>query len=192
MAKNINQAQIERLQQLLSDTGARKVDLATYAGVSQQAVNNWFKYGHVSKDSASKIAAALNISVDWLLYGQAAEPLNQHLVRRDQLAKWFGGDFPEEERQLFEGLLSGGEPFGYQLARRLEEDYQLPHMYLDSQAGEDRPSGNPILSEKEKKLIEYFQQFPEATKDEMLQVFREKVEILDNLFNELKKLRNSK
>lgn len=191
MAKNINQSQIERLQQLLRDTGAKKVELAKFAQVSPQAVNNWFKYGHVSKDAAQRIATALNLSVDWLLYGESSEVLNHQSIRRINLGKWFAEEIPEKERTYIQELISGESPLTYKVARRLESDYGMPYMHLDS-GDENLLNKSPELSPDEKKLIEYYQQFPESTKKEMLRLFKDKADGLDMLFNELKKIRDLK
>lgn len=67
---------IERLQQILDETGLKKTDLAKIADVKPQAVNNWFKNGKVSVNSASAISNYLSdryntdkYKTDWLLGG---------------------------------------------------------------------------------------------------------------------------
>ncbi|MCZ0221750.1 helix-turn-helix domain-containing protein, partial [Escherichia coli] len=106
--------------------GVKKVELSKIAEVSPQAVNNWFKTGLISKDSANKLASELGVSIDWLLYGDAKEPLNRQSLRRKQLESWFATRAQpdhEREKKLIKKLISGEGAFGSLLARRLESDY---------------------------------------------------------------------
>lgn len=193
MAKNINPEQIERLKQLVELVGVKKVELSKIAEVSPQAVNNWFKTGLISKDSANKLASELGVSIDWLLYGDSKEPLNRQSLRRKQLESWFATRVApdnERERKLIKKLISGESAFGSLLARRLESDYGMPHMYLDaiSEAAPETPAVE--LTDQERELLLYFQQFPDSTKQAMVEQFKEKVATFDNLFKELSKLRS--
>lgn len=61
-----NKALIARLNEVYA-RGITKADMARIAGVSPQAVNNWFKKGVISKKSALAIADAVGVSVAWLL-----------------------------------------------------------------------------------------------------------------------------
>ncbi|MDK9364204.1 helix-turn-helix domain-containing protein [Lelliottia wanjuensis] len=63
----------DRLNELLRLKGINKMELAKIAEVSPQSVNGWFKRGSISKASAIKIAAALDVSLSWLL-GESEEP----------------------------------------------------------------------------------------------------------------------
>ncbi|ADU71521.1 putative phage repressor (plasmid) [Pantoea sp. At-9b] len=56
-----------RLDELLKAANLSKADLARIAGVSPQAVNNWFKRGEIGKDSAIKISAATGLDLSWVL-----------------------------------------------------------------------------------------------------------------------------
>lgn len=193
MAKNINPEQIERLKQLVELVGVKKVELSKIAEVSPQAVNNWFKTGLISKDSANKLASELGVSIDWLLYGDSKEPLNRQSLRRKQLESWFATRVApdnERERKLIKKLISGESAFGSLLARRLESDYGMPHMYLDaiSEAVPETPAVE--LTDQERELLLYFQQFPDSTKQAMVEQFKEKAATFDNLFKELSKLRS--
>ncbi|TBL40719.1 helix-turn-helix domain-containing protein [Hafnia alvei] len=193
MAKNINPEQIERLKQLVELVGVKKVELSKIAEVSPQAVNNWFKTGLISKDSANKLASELGVSIDWLLYGDSKEPLNRQSLRRKQLESWFATRVApdnERERKLIKKLISGESAFGSLLARRLESDYGMPHMYLDaiSEAAPETPAVE--LTDQERELLLYFQQFPDSTKQAMVEQFKEKAATFDNLFKELSKLRS--
>lgn len=190
MAKNINPAQIERLKQLLELGNVKKADLSRIAEVTPQAVNNWFKTGLISKDSANKIATALEISLDWLLYGEGSEPLNQTSVRRQKLGEWFEKNQPaQHEKSYIQQLISGSGAFSPLVARRLEKDYGMPHMYLDSPPSPEIRNNQLTLTAQEREILGYFQRFPDSTKEEMLNLFREKAESFDRLFKELYKLR---
>jgi transcriptional regulator with XRE-family HTH domain len=56
-----------RLNELMDQQGISKADMARIAGVSPQAVNNWFNRGDIGKRSAQKLAQHAGISVDWIL-----------------------------------------------------------------------------------------------------------------------------
>ncbi|WP_261666922.1 S24 family peptidase [Erwinia mallotivora] len=62
-----------RPDELLVVTGLSKAELARIAGVSPQAVNNWFKRGEIGKDSAIKIAAETGLNLSWIL-GEGDNP----------------------------------------------------------------------------------------------------------------------
>lgn len=193
MAKNINPEQIERLKQLVELVGVKKVELSKIAEVSPQAVNNWFKTGLISKDSANKLACELGVSIDWLLYGDSKEPLNRQSLRRKQLESWFATRVApdnERDRKLIKKLISGEGAFGSLLARRLESDYGMPHMYLDAISEAELETPAVELTDQERELLLYFQQFPDSTKQAMVEQFKEKAATFDNLFKELSKLRS--
>ncbi|MFV9075501.1 helix-turn-helix transcriptional regulator [Serratia fonticola] len=57
----------ERLEELIRTNHISKSDMARIAGVSRSSVNGWFKRGTISKESASKLAAATGVSLAWVL-----------------------------------------------------------------------------------------------------------------------------
>ncbi|MEG7414661.1 helix-turn-helix transcriptional regulator [Serratia marcescens] len=57
----------QRLEELIQTRHISKSDMARIAGVSRSSVNGWFKRGTISKESASKIAAATGVSLSWVL-----------------------------------------------------------------------------------------------------------------------------
>ncbi|WP_338885358.1 helix-turn-helix domain-containing protein [Xenorhabdus sp. TH1] len=62
-----NAAVLARLNELMDQQGISKADMARIAGVSPQAVNNWFNRGDIGKRSAQKLAQHAGVSVDWIL-----------------------------------------------------------------------------------------------------------------------------
>lgn len=91
-----NKALIARLNEVYA-RGITKADMARIAGVSPQAVNNWFKKGVISKKSALAIADAVGVSVAWLLGEDVGEkdgmkPDEQRLLELYR-------QLPEEEQQ---------------------------------------------------------------------------------------------
>jgi transcriptional regulator with XRE-family HTH domain len=64
--ENINPLIISRLSEI-NDRGISKAEMARIAQISPQAVNNWFKRGNLSKESAMAIAEAAGVSVAWIL-----------------------------------------------------------------------------------------------------------------------------
>ncbi|KAA6208109.1 bacteriophage CI repressor [Avibacterium paragallinarum] len=61
-----DQLVIQRLEQMVKEIGS-KIGLAKIADVSPQAVNNWFKNGKVSVDSALKLHKHFGYPVEWIL-----------------------------------------------------------------------------------------------------------------------------
>ncbi len=191
MTKSINKSQIERLHQLLAIARLKKADLARIADVSPQAVTNWFKYGLIGKPAAAKISAATGVSLDWLLNGTVEDDLHTHKIRRQRLKQWFDTHpLParQQEWQLMQDLINNPErSFSAALARRIEFDYQIPSMFLDSVT--DDTTVDMRLTEQERELLSYFQRFPDSARSEMLSLFREKAEDFDRLFDELLRAR---
>lgn len=64
---------IERLQQVLNEQNIKKSALARVAGVTPQAINNWFNNGKISVDSAKLISDQFGYPIDWLLGGTSAK-----------------------------------------------------------------------------------------------------------------------
>ncbi|HCX10008.1 MAG TPA: hypothetical protein DHU81_06585, partial [Hyphomonas sp.] len=57
----------ERLEAIKRHFGLSNVELGKVAGVSKQAVNNWFNLNAVpGRDAANKICRKLDISMKWL------------------------------------------------------------------------------------------------------------------------------
>lgn len=54
-------------------------------------------------------------------------------LRRDRLRAWYESrSIPEREKSYISQLLSGKASFGEKAARRLESDYGMPNLYLDT------------------------------------------------------------
>ena len=59
----------ERLDQIIAEQKITKAELAKITGVTPQAVNNWYKNGKISIDSAVAIHAKYGYRVEWILGG---------------------------------------------------------------------------------------------------------------------------
>lgn len=70
--EELNNQLIARLEEI-TQRGISKADMARIAGVTPQAVNEWFKKGVISKKSAIALAEAANVSVTWLLGEKVSE-----------------------------------------------------------------------------------------------------------------------
>lgn len=57
----------ERLDQIITEQKINKAKLGEVAGVSAQAVNNWYKKGKISIDSAKAIYQKYGYSIEWIL-----------------------------------------------------------------------------------------------------------------------------
>lgn len=57
----------ERLDQIIAEQKITKAELAKITGVTPQAVNNWYKNGKISIDSAVAINAKYGYRVEWIL-----------------------------------------------------------------------------------------------------------------------------
>ncbi|HDR1135953.1 TPA: LexA family transcriptional regulator [Pasteurella multocida] len=75
---------IERLQQILDESGASKAELARVSNKTPQAVNNWFKNGKISIDSARLICEKYGYSVNWLLGSEDILDKNEVAVIEDK------------------------------------------------------------------------------------------------------------
>ena len=74
----------ERLDTISQQHHLSGSDLARIAGVGRSSVNAWKKRGTISKDSATKIAEATNVSLSWLLTGK--EDSNRETLDDDEKA----------------------------------------------------------------------------------------------------------
>lgn len=88
---------VDRLNQLLKEKDLNKMDLARIAGVSPQSVNGWYKRGSISKQSAAKLAEALNVPIAWLL-GTGGEEESGLSAEEQQLLAIYR-QFPPSERR---------------------------------------------------------------------------------------------
>lgn len=53
-------------------------------------------------------------------------------IRKARLRMWFPkGKLPQKEKNYFAQLMRGASPFGEKAARRIEEEYEIPHLWLD-------------------------------------------------------------
>lgn len=60
-----------RLYEIATRNHWNDADMGRIADVSRSSVYGWHKRGTISKEAAAKIAAAANVSLDWLLTGKA-------------------------------------------------------------------------------------------------------------------------
>lgn len=63
----------ERLDQIITEQKINKAKLGEAAGVSAQAVNNWYKKGKISIDSAKAIYQKYGYSIEWILGGDESK-----------------------------------------------------------------------------------------------------------------------
>ncbi len=63
----------ERLDQIITEQKINKAKLGEVAGVSAQAVNNWYKKGKISIDSAKAIYQKYGYSIEWILGGDKSQ-----------------------------------------------------------------------------------------------------------------------
>ena len=63
----------ERLDQIITEQKINKAKLGEVAGVSAQAVNNWYKKGKISIDAAKAIYHKYGYSIEWILGGDKSQ-----------------------------------------------------------------------------------------------------------------------
>lgn len=63
----------ERLDQIITEQKINKAKLGEVAGVSAQAVNNWYKKGKISVNSAKAIYQKYGYSIEWILGGDESQ-----------------------------------------------------------------------------------------------------------------------
>lgn len=63
----------ERLDQIITEQKINKAKLGEVAGVSAQAVNNWYKKGKISVTSAKAIYQKYGYSIEWILGGDESK-----------------------------------------------------------------------------------------------------------------------
>ncbi|HDL6936520.1 TPA: helix-turn-helix domain-containing protein [Yersinia enterocolitica] len=121
---DLNSIVVNRLNQLIEQNGISKAEMARIAGVTSQAVNNWFKRGDIGKKSAQKIAAKMGVSVDWIL-GESdnLSPSNptrteSTLTPKEKILLELFNELPESERDK---LLKTLEEQKYYFRQMLEE-----------------------------------------------------------------------
>ncbi|EPV3118261.1 helix-turn-helix domain-containing protein [Yersinia alsatica] len=121
---DLNSIVVNRLNQLIEQNGISKAEMARIAGVTSQAVNNWFKRGDIGKKSAQKIAAKMGVSVDWIL-GESdnLSPNNptraeSALTPKEKILLELFNELPESERDK---LLKTLEEQKYYFRQMLEE-----------------------------------------------------------------------
>ena len=69
----------ERLDQIITEQKINKAKLGEVAGVSAQAVNNWYKKGKISIASAKAIYQKYGYSIEWILGGDESQAsINQN------------------------------------------------------------------------------------------------------------------
>lgn len=61
------------IRKAMKDRGVSTSDMATHCEVTRGAVSNWFASGRVSKENLVKIAQRLNVAVEDLISGAAAD-----------------------------------------------------------------------------------------------------------------------
>jgi hypothetical protein len=71
-------------------------------------------------------------------------------VRRARLGRWFANrPYPEEKKSYISQLINGHASFGEKAARKLEQDFGIPHMSLDQSLEEDSSGFTSTLARAE-------------------------------------------
>ena len=95
-------------------------------------------------------------------------------IRRAQLKAWFAKrKIPAEEKSYLSQLIGGKASFGEKAARRLEQTYKMPTMYLDTPADAATPDAAP-LKKDQAELLEIWGWLLDTEKAEVLATIRPK------------------
>ncbi|OCG38830.1 LexA family transcriptional regulator [Gilliamella sp. Gris1-4] len=76
---------IQRLNEIMIDKNIKQSDLAKITGVTNQAVNNWFKRNKISTTSARTICLSTGYSLEWLLSGKGVKKMDDSNIRDSRL-----------------------------------------------------------------------------------------------------------
>ncbi|MFW7225364.1 MULTISPECIES: hypothetical protein [unclassified Serratia (in: enterobacteria)] len=114
-------------------------------------------------------------------------------TRRLRLKEWFADKpLPKHEISYISQLINGKSSFGERAAARIEKDYGMPSGYLSKPTDVNENSTGMIASnEQEERLLTLFRELPDSEKEHMVNLFHEKVNEYNKLFDELLRLRNS-
>lgn len=120
----------DRLKYLRGLAGLTQDGLSALAGVSRGAVGNWERGGGIARDSAQVVAAALDVSLDWLLEGRGEPPTEISAIRR---AGTLGGG-PNVEGTLTPTRIALATPAGIVAAGLWFEDDSMDAPHFEPQA----------------------------------------------------------
>lgn len=76
---------IQRLNEIMINKNIKQVDLAKITGVTNQAVNNWFKRNKISISSARMICLSTGYSLEWLLSGKGNKKMDDSNISNSRL-----------------------------------------------------------------------------------------------------------
>jgi len=106
-------------------------------------------------------------------------------IRRAKLRQWFSErSIPSKEKSYISQLLKESNPFGERTARRLEKDYGMGEMYLDTpedseQSNRPAPDAQPLQTQQASnsdslleaiRLLELFHSTDERGRADMLRM----------------------
>jgi hypothetical protein len=60
-----------RIRQAIEGSGKKQVEVAKLMQVSRQCVQGWVRTGRIAKPHLSRLAEVLNVSLEWLIHGDA-------------------------------------------------------------------------------------------------------------------------
>lgn len=76
---------LERMYQVMEEIGADEAELARRTENSPQTVNNWGRRKNLPEKQAPRVAEALGITLDWLMYGR--EPKHPYYLDADEISE---------------------------------------------------------------------------------------------------------
>jgi transcriptional regulator with XRE-family HTH domain len=105
---------VERIKKAAEARGWNLKTTAEKAGIGINSIYRW-KDQTPTADSLSKVAKALNVSVDYLLGNEKPKPvphdidLKKAMHDNDTVVAWDGKPIPPEEMEMIRRILDGGK-----------------------------------------------------------------------------------
>lgn len=92
-------------------------------------------------------------------------------IRRERLRAWFANrTLPPREKSYLSQLMGGKSSFGEKAARRLEQTYGMPPMYIDTPADGTTPAQPlPAFTPDQLMIATVWPHLPQEKKDELLE-----------------------
>lgn len=107
-------------------------------------------------------------------------------IRQRRLKEWFDGrTVPQKESSYISQLVGGRASFGEKAARRLEDTYEMPELYLDQPYDVEETSATVLdLDFRYLKMLELAKGLPDSEVDDIIELMEDKKRFYDKRVEE--------